>query len=76
MHVALEKWGAVKSIEFTGTAGENRWAAYQADGGGPKVEVAWNLFEVRHQHATTEWMVAVDRQGTVWSASASPAPWM
>ena len=75
MRTALEQWGAVKSIEFTGTAGERRWTAYQPADGGAPVEVGWNLFEVHHQHAITEWLVAVDRDGMVWSARASPAPW-
>jgi TonB family protein len=76
MRTALEEWGAVKSIRFTGTAGERRWETYQPVEGGHRVEVGWNMFEVRHQHAIIEWLVAVDRNGTVWSASASPAPWM
>ena len=44
--------------------------------GGPPIEVRWNMFEVHHQNATIEWLVAVDREGAVWSVSASPAPWM
>ncbi|MEJ0039743.1 MAG: energy transducer TonB [Gammaproteobacteria bacterium] len=80
MRTALAAWGAVKSIQFTGTAGEHRWMTYRVRPGStfarPTVEVEWNLFEVRHQNATTEWLIAVDRDGTVWNASASAAPWV
>jgi protein TonB len=82
MHAVLEKWGAVKSIEFTGIAGSRNWAAYgirmgAANGAtGRTVEVKWNLFEVQQEHATTEWLVAVDREGAIWAARASPAPWL
>lgn len=79
MRDALDEWGDVKSIEFTGMAGEQKWTAYRTrseSGSGPTVEVGWNMFEVRHQHATTEWLIAVDRNGRIWSASASQAPWM
>lgn len=82
MRAALKEWGTVKSIRFTGSAGEHRWIAYPV---GPAwrtssmpatVEVKWNMFEVTHQHATSEWLIAVDRQGTIWNARASRAPWM
>lgn len=80
LHDALEAWGGVKSIEFTGNAGPHRWIAYRV---GPEqgreestVEVQWNLFEVIHEHQTTEWLLAVDREGEVWAARASPAPWL
>jgi hypothetical protein len=82
LHDALEEWGAVKSIEFTGTAGPRQWTAYRVRTGAgaqttsPTVEVRWNLFEVIHEHETTEWLIAVDRDGTIWAARASPAPWL
>jgi protein TonB len=79
MRDALDEWGDVKSIEFTGMAGEQKWTAYRTRseaGSSSTVEVGWNMFEVRHQHATTEWLIAVDRNGRLWSASASQAPWM
>jgi protein TonB len=80
LHDAIEEWGPVKSIEFTGNAGPHRWIAYRvgAEQGREEstVEVQWNLFEVIHEHETTEWLVAVDREGEVWAARASPAPWL
>jgi len=80
LHDALEAWGAVKSIEFTGNAGPHRWIAYRVSPEQGReestVEVQWNLFEVIHEHQTTEWLVAVDRAGEVWAARASPAPWL
>jgi protein TonB len=81
LRAALEEWGEVKSIHFTGTAGGPQWRAYQVDANHPNalrptVEVRWNTFEVRHQHATSEWLIAVDRDGTIWNARASRAPWL
>lgn len=82
MKDALEDWGAVKSIQFTGRAGPRSWTAYEVRPAardattGSSVEVKWNLFEVQQQNATTEWVIAVDREGTVWAARASPAPWL
>jgi protein TonB len=81
MRTALQEWGGVKSIEFTGTAGARTWTGYRvrhgaSDGAADTVEVKWNLFEVEQENATTEWLVAVDRRGTVWAARASPAPWL
>ncbi len=64
----------MKSIHFTGTAGGARWIAH--DIGRQTVEVQWNEFEVHHEHATSEWLIAVDREGTVWNARASRAPWL
>jgi protein TonB len=80
IHAALEEWGEVESIHFTGTAGTNRWMAYHvgrnADVAQPTVEVSWNTFEVRHQHATSAWLIAVDRDGVIWHARASRARWL
>jgi TonB family protein len=81
MRAALLEWGDVKSIRFTGAAGGPQWIAYEVDKQRPNqmrptVEVKWNTFEVRHQNATSEWLIAVDREGTVWNARASRAPWL
>lgn len=73
MRAALEEWGAVQSLRFTGNAGGARWTAHEI--GRATVEVQWNKFEVRHEHAISEWLIAVDREGTVWNARASRAPW-
>jgi TonB family protein len=81
LRTALEEWGEVQSIRFTGTAGEPQWVLHDT---GPKsrsgyfrptIQVQWNRFEVRHEHATSEWLIAVDSEGTVWNARASRAPW-
>lgn len=74
MRSALQEWGEVQSIRFTGNAGGTRWIAHEI--GRETVEVQWNKFEVRHEHATSEWLIAVDREGTVWNARASRAPWL
>lgn len=81
MRAALQEWGDVKSIRFTGAAGGPQWIGYRVDAERPRelrptVEVKWNTFEVRHQNATSEWLIAVDREGTVWNARASRAPWL
>lgn len=78
MRDALEEWGAVESILFTGRAGPRQWVAYRVRPGAGEgtVEVKWNLFEVKQQNATSEWLIAVDRAGQIWEARASPAPWL
>lgn len=82
MRNALQDWGPVKSIQFTGRAGPRPWTPYRIRAGagegaaGRTIEVKWNLFEVTQQNVTTEWVIAVDRNGTIWAARASPAPWI
>jgi protein TonB len=74
---ALEKWGAVKAVSFTGIAGSSRWVTqWSGSVGGTRraVEVSWNMFEVRHEHAVSEWLIAVDRAGSIWTARAAQAP--
>lgn len=82
MRAALEEWGEIESVRFTGTAGGPQWLLHDT---GPKshsayfrptIQVQWNRFEVRHEHATSEWLIAVDGEGTVWTARASRAPWL
>jgi hypothetical protein len=77
MRDALKEWGDVKNVLFTGTAGTG-WSRYEVKpafrAGAPSVEVRWAMFEVEHQHATSEWLIAIDRQGMVWVAQAGPAP--
>lgn len=82
MRSALGEWGTAMSLQFTGRAGPRPWTAYRIRPGagegaaGSTVEVKWNLFEVTHEHATTEWVIAIDRHGTIWAARASAAPWV
>lgn len=81
MRAALHEWGEVKSIRFTGTAGGPQWIVQDVGRKSrsrfaPTIEVRWNKFEVRHEHATSEWLIAVDREGTIWNARASRAPWL
>jgi periplasmic protein TonB len=77
---ALEKWGAVKSVWFTGIAGSSRWVRHRVRPGtasaSQSVEVSWNMFEVRHENNTSVWLIALGRDGEVWAARASQAPWM
>jgi periplasmic protein TonB len=73
MRAALEEWGEARSMRFTGNAGGTRWIRHEI--GQTTVEVQWNKFEVHHEHATSEWLIAVDREGTVWSARATRALW-
>jgi TonB family protein len=82
MRAALEEWGEIQSIRFTGTAGGPQWILHETEPKSrsgyfrPTVQVQWNRFEVRHEHATSEWLIAVDSAGTVWNARASRAPWL
>jgi protein TonB len=81
MRAALEEWGEVQSIRFTGSAGGPQWLGYEVEKNRPghlrpTVEVRWNMFEVLHQNTTSEWLIAVDRDGTIWTARTSRAPWL
>ena len=81
MRAALEEWGEVQSIRFTGSAGGPQWLGYEVERNRPghlrpSVEVRWNMFEVLHQNTTSEWLIAVDRDGTIWTARTSRAPWL
>lgn len=71
----LGKWGATKSVGFSGMVGSGRWLRQgirpDLDRDGRRdVEVSWNSFEVRHENATCEWLTAVDREGQIWVARA------
>ena len=77
---ALDEWGAVKAVQFSGGVGDHGWTTYDIkpefrdSQGRGTVEVRWDMYEVRHEHGTSEWRVAVDRDGTVWCAQAGAAP--
>jgi protein TonB len=79
MRAALSQWGAVKSVEFVSTAGPAEWTAYElaedaeAHTHVARVDCKWAVLEVRHENAKTMWLIALDRNGTVWSARAGPA---
>ena len=80
LRAALGEWGDVKSLQYTGGVAGRGWIPYDIKpafrAGQPKatVEVHWDMYEVRHQHATSEWLIAVDREGAIWNAQAGPAP--
>jgi len=79
MRAALAAWGAEKSVAFTGIAGSSRWVRQRtrpdSSGAVAEVEVSWNMYEVRHQNATSEWLAAMDRSGEIWAARAVQASW-
>jgi protein TonB len=79
MRVALAVWGALKSVSFTGIAGSSRWVRQRtrpdSSGAVAEVEVSWNMYEVRHENATSEWLVAMDHGGEIWAARAVQASW-
>lgn len=80
LRATLEGWGPVKSVLFTGIAGDSRWMTHGARrdasrAAGRTVEVSWNMFEVRHEGMTSVWLIAMDRGGEVWAARAGEAPW-
>lgn len=79
LRATLAKWGMVKSIRFGGLAGSSRWTTHWSGplAGVPRqaVEVSWSMFEVHHQNAVSEWLIAVGHDGTVWAVRAGQAPW-
>ena len=78
LKVALREWGEVKSVQFTGGAAPGSWARSDVNpefrDAEPSVEVHWDMYEVRHQHAKSEWLIAVDRKGMLWTARVGLAP--
>jgi len=71
---ALAAWGAVRLVRFTGSVADAAWrtcpikSEYLGRGVPTSVEVRWDLYEVTHARGTSFWRIAVDRQGTLWSA--------
>jgi hypothetical protein len=75
LRAALGEWGPVKSVRFSGIAANTRWKEHAvrqdaASSGQRTVAVSWSMFEVRHQNATSQWLVATDQAGEIWSAQA------
>lgn len=68
------KWGATKSVQFMGIVGSGPWLQHAvkpaAGDGRDNVELSWNMFEVHHENAVTQWLIAIDRDGQVWAARA------
>jgi periplasmic protein TonB len=73
---ALAGWGNARSIQYRGAAAGHRWRTYEVK---PEyrrgrsretVELRWDLYEVSHEHGSSEWRIAVDRNGTIWCAHA------
>jgi protein TonB len=71
---ALARWGTVRLVRFAGSVADAAWRAcpikpeYQTRDTPSMVEVRWDLYEVTHARGTSFWRIAVDRQGTLWSA--------
>lgn len=73
----LQKWGAIKAVLFSGLAGSSQWVSVwtRPERGNARrnVEVSWNMFEVQHEHAISEWLIATDRAGDIWAARVAEA---
>lgn len=77
LRAALQQWGAVQSVQFDGIAGSSRWMRFGAgtsDHIRRSIEVSWNMFKVRHDNAVSNWLIATDRDGEIWAASAGQSP--
>jgi protein TonB len=74
LRAALAEWGSVKSVQFSGIAANSRWKehAVRQDAAAARrtVTVSWSMFEIRHQNATSQWLIATDHDGEIWSAQA------
>lgn len=68
----IAKWGGTKSVEFMGIVGSSPWLRHGVNpalrAGRDFVELSWNMFEVRHENATSQWLIAMDHDGQVWAA--------
>jgi periplasmic protein TonB len=80
MQDALKGWGDVQSIRFAGSVSGNRWRSYEVKpqflkgSARETVELRWDLYQVWHERGTSEWRIALDRNGRVWCAHAVAAP--
>jgi len=74
------KWGETKSVVFIGIVGSGPWLRAETNpalsGGRDIVELSWNMFEVRHENATSQWLIAMDRDGQVWAARVGQTSWV
>jgi hypothetical protein len=77
MKSALAGWGEVGTIQYKGVAAGNRWRSYEVrpefrkgSGGRETVELRWDLYAVSHDRGFSEWRIAIDRSGNIWSAHA------
>lgn len=77
---ALKAWGEVQNVRFAGSVAGNRWRSYEVK---PQflrgtaretVELRWDLYQVWHERGTSEWRIALDRNGRIWCAHAVTAP--
>lgn len=77
---ALKAWGDVQSVRFAGSVAGNRWRSYEVKpqflrgSSRETVELRWDLYQVWHERATSEWRIAIDRNGRIWCAHAVTAP--
>jgi TonB family protein len=79
MQEALAGWGRERSIQFKGPAAGNRWRSYEIRpefrrGDMQTVELRWDVYQVSHDRGVSEWRIALDREGRIWSARAGRAP--
>jgi TonB family protein len=76
---ALRGWGEEHEIQFKGPAAGNRWRSYEVRPEFRKgntrqtVELRWDVYQVAHDRGESEWRIAIDRNGTIWSAHAGRA---
>jgi protein TonB len=79
MKEALAGWGAEHAIQFKGAAAGNRWRSYEirpefrTGNARQTVELRWDVYLVSHDRGVSEWRIALDRNGTIWSAHAGRA---
>jgi protein TonB len=72
---ALAGWGDAQLVQYQGAVTGNRWRTYEIKPefkgrGRQTVELRWDMYEVTHDHGTSEWRIAVDRNGNIWCAHA------
>jgi periplasmic protein TonB len=79
MKEALRGWGEEHAIQFKGPAAGNRWRSYEVRPEFRKgntrqtVELRWDVYQVSHDRGVSEWRIALDRDGTIWSAHVGRA---
>jgi TonB family protein len=74
--IAVRDWGPVTRLDSLGVVGQPEWRTYaikpeyRSDPGVDSVSIQWELYRIEHEHSSSLWKVAFDRQGKIWAIKA------
>jgi len=77
---AVRDWGPVEGVRYVDLVGQPEWRTYAikpdylSDAPSGSVTVRWELYRVEHEHSTSLWKIAFDRQDRIWGMKADVIP--